>query len=270
METLPTVESRPGSGSPADTVPLFGLRLSRMSYSRTLDWLDSNVLQRAGSRACVFSANVDQLVRYRRSAGFRQAYGTADLIVPDGMPVVWAARLLGRPVAERVTGIDLMHGLCHLAARAQRRCFLLGSEVDVARAAAQNLGHLFPGLVVGGWHDGYFSADAPVVAAVNAARPDLLFVGMGSPRQEFWLQRNFGRLSCRLALPVGGAFEVIAGRKKRAPRLAQRSGMEWAWRLLQDPRRLGRRYLIDDLEFLALVFAELRSRRGHLPALWSR
>jgi N-acetylglucosaminyldiphosphoundecaprenol N-acetyl-beta-D-mannosaminyltransferase len=262
METLLTADSRDSLASQADTVPLFGLNLSRMTYVRTLQWLESNVLEQACVRACVFSANVDQMVRYHSDTAFRGTYQVADLVVPDGMPVVWAARLLGRPVAERVTGIDLMYGLCRSAARSGQRCFLLGSKKEVAQAAAENLTLRFPGLVVCGWHDGYFFDDAPVVAAVNAARPEILFVGMGSPRQEIWLQRNLGQLACRLALPVGGAFEVIAGRRQRAPRLLQRSGMEWMWRLLQEPRRLGRRYLVEDLKFLLLLAAELRSRRG--------
>ena len=262
--------SEPLSGvSPEpETVPLFGLNLSRMSYPETLDWIESAVLSHEDRRACVFSANVDQLVRYRRDPAFRETYQIASLIVPDGMPLVWAARLLGKPVAERVTGIDLIEGLCRLAAGSQRTCFLLGSRPEVARSAAEALARRFPGLLVRGWHDGYFSRDGEqeVVAAINAARPDILFVGMGSPRQEIWLQRNFGRLACRLALPIGGSFEVIAGRRKRAPRLLQRSGLEWAWRLLQEPGRLGRRYLLDDMKFLLLFWAELRSCRKNLPA----
>lgn len=270
METLPAAERRAAPGFAADTVPLFGLNLSRMTYARTLDWLESNVLASETGHACVFSANVDQMVRRHSDARFRESYRVADLVVPDGMPLVWAARLLGRPVAERVTGIDLLYGLCRRAALAHRRCFLLGSEKEVARAAADRLARLFPGLVLCGWHDGYFSQDGAVVAAINAARPEILFVGMGSPRQEMWLQRNFARLACRLALPVGGAFEVIAGRRRRAPRLLQRSGMEWAWRLLQEPRRLGPRYLLDDVQFLRLLAAELRARRESLPSAGTR
>jgi N-acetylglucosaminyldiphosphoundecaprenol N-acetyl-beta-D-mannosaminyltransferase len=244
-----------------DTVPLFGLKLSRMTFARTLDWLDQGVLQRTGARACVFSANVDQLLRRHKDPTFRATYEFADLVVPDGMPVVWSARLVGRPVAERVTGIDLLYGLCERAARGGYRCFLLGAQAESCQAAAGNLQDLFPGLTVCGWQDGYFSHDEAVVAAINRARPDVLFVGMGSPRQETWLQNNFLKLSCRVALPVGGAFDVVAGHRRRAPLVVQKSGMEWAWRMLQEPRRLGRRYLVEDLRFVPLVFGELRARR---------
>jgi N-acetylglucosaminyldiphosphoundecaprenol N-acetyl-beta-D-mannosaminyltransferase len=262
-----------------ETVAIFGLNLSRMSYACTLDWLEGAVLRQESVRVCVFSANADQMVRCRRDPVFRECYQTAGLVVPDGMPVVWAARLLGRPLAERVTGIDLMDGLCRLAAGSGWRCFLLGSQAEVAGRAAANLTRRFPGLVVCGWHDGYFSpepwnqpkdatpdADGEIVSQINAAQTEILFVGMGSPRQELWLQRNFARLRCRLALPVGGAFEVIAGRRKRAPLWMQRCGLEWGWRLLQEPRRLGRRYLIEDVKFLFLIAHELRSRPGPSPA----
>src|ERR1051326_5935614 len=219
--------------SPPDTVDLFGLKLSRMSYVHTLDWLEK-VLQAQNSRACVFSANVDQLVRYRNDPDFRDTYKIADLIIPDGMPLVWSSKLVGSSVPERVAGIDLLCGLCGRAAQSGQRCFLLGARIDVAQAAADSLRQRFSRLVVCGWHHGYFQRDEPVVDAINRAQTDLLFVGMGSPRQEVWLGNNFSKLHCRLAMPVGGSFEVLAGRRRRAPVVLQKSGMEWAWRMLQE------------------------------------
>ena len=244
-----------------DTIPLFGLKLSCMTYRQTLDWLDREILQKSGPRVCVFSANVDQLIRRRHDPIFSEAYQFADLIIPDGMPVVWSARLAGRSIPERVTGIDLMYGMCQRSANNRQSCFLLGSQSEVVSTAVENLRKHFSSLRVCGWHDGYFSDDNPVVDAINATHPDILFVGMGSPRQELWLQHNFSKLHCRLALPVGGAFEVIAGCRHRAPVLVQKSGMEWAWRMLQEPRRLGKRYLIDDLRFVPLLMKEIRFRR---------
>jgi N-acetylglucosaminyldiphosphoundecaprenol N-acetyl-beta-D-mannosaminyltransferase len=244
-----------------DTIDLFGLKLSRMTYKQTLDWLDASVLKRENSRACVFSANVDQLVRYHNDLNFRETYKIADLIIPDGMPVVWSTKLVGTAVPERVAGIDLLYGLCSRAVQNGQRCFLLGALADVVQAAADNLQQRFPRLVICGWQHGYFQRDEPIIHSINAARTDLLFVGMGSPRQEIWLHNNFPRLHCRLAMPVGGTFEVLAGRRRRAPALVQKTGMEWAWRMLQEPRRLGKRYLVEDLRFVPMVFGELRSRR---------
>jgi len=231
-----------------------------MSYVDTLDWLD-DVLQRKESRACVFSANVDQLVRYRNDPKFRDTYKIADLIIPDGMPVVWSSKLVGASVPERVAGIDLLYGLCARAAQRGNRCFLLGAHLDVVQAAADSLKRRFPRLLICGWHHGYFQRDELATNAINASRADLLFVGMGSPRQEIWLKNNFPKLCCRLAMPVGGSFEVLAGRRRRAPDFLQKSGMEWAWRMLQEPRRLGKRYLVEDWRFVPMVFEELRFRR---------
>jgi N-acetylglucosaminyldiphosphoundecaprenol N-acetyl-beta-D-mannosaminyltransferase len=244
------------------TAALFGLNLSCMTYLETLDWLEQEILRRPPARACVFSANVDQLIRHRNDPAFRKTYELADLVVPDGMPVVWSSRLAGRPVAERVTGIDLMLGLCQRASVGGYRCFLLGSQPEICTQAAEVLQQNLAGLLVCGCHHGYFRDDGPVVEEINLAATDILFVGMGSPRQESWLQSNFSRLRCRVAVPVGGAFEVLAGRRRRAPALLQKSGMEWAWRMLQEPGRLGRRYLIEDLRFLPMALGEIRARRG--------
>lgn len=246
---------------PPATVRLLGLKLSCMTYRETLVWLDRNVLRTPGQRVCAFSANADQTVRCHAEPEFRRMYDEAGLVVPDGMALVWASRLLGEALPERVTGIDLMQGLCELAARNRYRCFLLGSRPPVLAAAVHNLRARYPGLLICGSHSGYFSDDSAVVEAVNAAQPEIVFVGMGSPRQEAWLQRNFPRLHCPLALPVGGAFDVLAGRLRRAPLPVQKLGMEWLWRMLQEPRRLGRRYLLDDSRFLAIFLHELRSRR---------
>jgi len=247
-----------GGAAVPPTVSLFGVAVSQMTYQQTLTWLDQVVLAGRAPRACVFSANVDQLLRLHRDPMFRETYRAADLVVPDGMPVVWSARLLNKPLPERVTGIDLLLGLCRLAALHGRRCFFLGSHSEMVVAAAERLRVRFPGLPICGWHDGYFGDDPLVVARINAARPDILFVGMGSPLQETWLQRNFSCLTCRLALPVGGAFEVLAGKRQRAPWPVQKAGLEWAWRMAQEPRRLWRRYLVDDLKFVPLVLRQLR------------
>jgi N-acetylglucosaminyldiphosphoundecaprenol N-acetyl-beta-D-mannosaminyltransferase len=257
----PSLEGIPGPSLP-DTVTLFGVNVSRMTYAQTLDWLERGVLRRPGARACVFSANVDQLVRCHRDPVFRETYEIAGLVVPDGMPLLWSARLLRRPLPERVTGIDLLYGLCQLASRRGHRCFLLGSREETVARAARNLAGQFPGLAVCGWHHGFLADDEEAVAAINAARAEILFVGMGSPLQETWLKRNFPRLLPRLVLPVGGAFEVLAGKRNRAPKAVQRAGMEWAWRMMQEPRRLWRRYLVEDLKFVPLVMNELRSRRA--------
>jgi N-acetylglucosaminyldiphosphoundecaprenol N-acetyl-beta-D-mannosaminyltransferase len=241
-------------------VRLFGLGLSPLNYQETLAWLATQ-MKTNGRRQCVFTANVDQVVRYARDADFRRAYESADLVVADGMPLVWSADLLGEDLRERVAGIDLLHGLCGLSAAEGYGCYLLGAQPEVSAEALHNLMAAYPPLRICGTHSGYFEQDRPVVEAINQAKTQILFVGMGSPRQELWLGRNWQALNCRIALTVGGAFDVIAGKLSRAPLGLQKLGLEWMWRLSQEPRRLGRRYLIEGRKFLPLLWREWQARR---------
>jgi len=184
----------------------------------------------------------------------------ADLVTADGMSVVWGARVLGRRLPGRVTGIDTMEALVGLAAARGWRVFFLGAAREALDLAVANLRARHPSLVVAGRHDGYFEGrEAEVAAVVRDARPHLLFVGMGSPAQERFLDRFLGEMRVPFALGVGGSFDHIAGLSRRAPAWMQRSGLEWAHRLLSEPRRLWRRYLFGSARFAGLL---LRQRLG--------
>jgi N-acetylglucosaminyldiphosphoundecaprenol N-acetyl-beta-D-mannosaminyltransferase len=248
------------SASSALQVPqerLFGLDLCTFNMAESVAHVDA-VLQSDGSKV-LFTANVDHVVRYSHDEEFRRYYRSADLVFADGTPLLWAARMLRRSLRARVTGVDLMTALCSLAASRGYSCFLLGAKEATLNKAEHALQQRFPSLKVAGKHHGYFEDSEPVLDLIRQTRPQLLFVGMGSPRQEKWIAEHRARLS-GVVLPVGGSFEVLAGEKKRAPRLAQRLGLEWTWRLAQDPQRLAKRYLLDDLVFLKLFFRELRNR----------
>ena len=170
----------------------------------------------------------------------RAIYEEADIVVADGMPVVWASSLLGAPLPERIAGIDLMHAVARALAARGGSVFLLGGDPGVGPAAAHALMGSNPGLFVAGTADGYFDreSDDAVVAAVNDSGADALFVGMGSPRQEEWVLGHGADLRPRIVLCIGGALEVVAGRRKRAPRWMQTAGLEWSYRLMQEPGRL--------------------------------
>jgi N-acetylglucosaminyldiphosphoundecaprenol N-acetyl-beta-D-mannosaminyltransferase len=246
--------------SPALQVPqerLFGLNLCTFDMQEAVAYVDA-VLQSNGSKV-LFTANVDHVVRYNEDAEFRRYYRAADLVFADGTPLLWAARLLRRGLRARVTGVDLMTELCALATSRGYRCFLLGAKDETLNKAKHALQQRFPSLQIVGSHHGYFDDSRPVLESIRQAQPQLLFIGMGSPRQEKWIAEHREQLSGAV-LPVGGSFEVLAGEKKRAPRLAQRLGLEWTWRLVQDPRRLWKRYLLEDLVFLKLFFRELRTK----------
>jgi N-acetylglucosaminyldiphosphoundecaprenol N-acetyl-beta-D-mannosaminyltransferase len=195
----------------------------------------------------------------------RAIYERADIVVADGMPVVWASSLLGAPLPERVAGIDLMHAVATSLAARGGSVFLLGGDPAVGPAAAHALAGSNPGLVIAGTADGYFDAasDRAVVATVNESGADALFIGMGSPRQEEWALNHGSELRPRIVLCIGGALEVVAGRRKRAPRWMQSAGLEWSYRLMQEPGRLWKRYLVEDAAFVGVVYDEwLQQRRS--------
>jgi N-acetylglucosaminyldiphosphoundecaprenol N-acetyl-beta-D-mannosaminyltransferase len=239
---------------------VFGLRLSCATSREVLDFLERHCTQRGGGPISVFTANVDHLLRYKSDPAFAAAYAEAEFATVDGMPVLWAMRLLGRKPAERVTGIDLFASLLAIAERRKLRCFFLGARAEVLDKALQEIGQRFPGLVIAGKHHGYFCNDAPL-HSIKAAHADIVFVAMGSPRQELWAAANLAELPVKLVLPIGGTLDIYAGCLTRAPRFLQRIGMEWLWRLKQEPRRLWKRYLIEAPKFLFLVSREWRINR---------
>jgi exopolysaccharide biosynthesis WecB/TagA/CpsF family protein len=207
----------------------------------------------------VVTMNVAGLELLRSDPEMRQASESADLVVADGVPLVWASRLLRRPLPERVAGVDLMQSLLAAGAQEKRRVWFLGAREEVVEAVVKRCGELYPGLVVAGFRNGYFApSDHPaIVKAIHDARPDLLFVGMPSPFKETWIWRHAAELDVPFMLGVGGSFDVFAGRIRRAPRWVQEIGMEWAWRLAMEPRKLWRRYLVSNTAFLARLFKAL-------------
>ena len=238
-------------------VRLFGMDVCALKLEEAVTYVDSLLL--AGANQILFTANVDHVVRASKDYEFQRAYQAADMIFADGMPLLWAARLLRLPLRHRVAGIDLMQSLCVLAAARGYRCFFLGANEETLAKARQVAQERFPGIEIAGWHHGYFRDSSAALKAIRQAKPQLLFVGMGSPRQEKWVAEHRAQLP-GVVLAVGGSFEILAGAKTRAPRLLQKMGMEWAWRLGQDPRRLWKRYLWDDLAFVRMFFRELNVR----------
>lgn len=209
--------------------------------------------------------NAAKLVNLQHDEVLRQAVAGCDVITADGQAVVWAGRFLGIPVPERVAGIDLMERLLTAADEHALRVFLLGAERSVVEAVARLVASRFPNAILAGMADGYFDrgAEAAVVAEIRAARPQLLFVALQSPEKELFLARHRAAFGACFAMGVGGTFDVLAGRHRRAPRFFQRLGLEWLFRLAQEPRRLLRRYAVGNTAFVALVLRErFRKIRG--------
>ncbi len=176
----------------------------------------------------------------RRDPEFGRVLSDADLVIPDGVGVVYAAKILGRPLKGRVPGIEFAAALMARMAGKGKRLFLLGAKPGVAELAAANLAVEYPGLVVCGTHDGYFQKDAPVAETIRRARADVVFVCLGAPKQEMWIARNGADTGARLLVGLGGSLDVFAGQVKRAPKAFQKLGLEWFYRLCRQPSRIGR------------------------------
>lgn len=211
----------------------------------------------------IVTMNAALIVAMRRDADLARACRAGDLVVADGVPVVWASRLVGEPLPARVAGVDLMARLLEIASEHRLRVFFLGAREEVVSALVRRCAERWPGAVVAGWRDGYFARedDAAVVEQIRRSRADLLFVGMPSPFKEVWCERHRLDLGVPVIMGVGGSFDVLAGFVARAPRWMQAAGLEWFWRLAQEPGRLWKRYLVTNTVFVGRTLAEVMRRR---------
>lgn len=210
------------------------------------------------------SINAAKLVALAGDAELRRAVETCDLITADGQSVVWAGRLLGVRLPERVAGIDLMERLLAAANENGHAVYILGARPEVLETAIARLRERYPRLRIAGARDGYY-ADSEVdrvCEEIRGAKPDILFVAMSSPRKEYFLDSRGGDLGVPFAMGVGGSVDVLAGITRRAPRPLQRLGLEWAYRLIQEPRRLAGRYLRTNGRFAWMVLRAALTRRG--------
>lgn len=206
--------------------------------------------------------NVAKLVTMRKNVELREDVASADLINIDGAGVLWGARLCGIEVPERVAGVDIMTNLFALCAEKGYRPYLLGAEKHVLQAVDLRLAKDHPGLVVAGMQDGYFKPEdeADVVAAINASNADCLFVAMPTPRKERFLKQYRDALASSFVMGVGGSFDVYGGKVSRAPVLVQKLGLEWLFRIAQEPRRLWRRYYETNTAYAGLLWREFWQR----------
>lgn len=203
--------------------------------------------------------NPEFLLVARKNPEFRQALLGADLVLADGIGVVYSAKILGRPLKGKVPGIDFAQQLLAWMASHGKRLFLLGAKPGVAELAAANLKSTYPGLIICGTHDGYFKEDGPVVEEIRAAAADVVFVCLGAPKQEFWMVNNGPATGAHLMIGLGGSLDVFAGVVERAPQTFQKLGLEWLHRLIKEPKRIGRMAKLPLVLWYALA-ARIRRR----------
>lgn len=201
--------------------------------------------------AFVVTPNPEIVMAAEKDAALLDALNAADMVLPDGIGIVYSARILGTPLSERVPGIDFASGLLARLAQKGGSVYLFGAKPGVAEKAAENIAVQFPGLVVAGMHDGYFNSDADIIADINAQKPDFLFVCLGSPKQEKWMKANAGKLDIGVMAGLGGCLDVFAGDVDRAPEKMQSMGLEWLYRLYKEPSRIGRMARLPGILFKA-------------------
>lgn len=188
----------------------------------------------------VVTPNPEIVMLARENPALKEALAGADIVLPDGAGIIKGAAILGRPMKEKVPGIDFACGVMARLAERGGSVYLFGAKPGVAEAAAETLRTKFPGLVISGTSDGYFSDDGPIIEKIKDAAPDFLLVCLGAPKQELWMAKMSGKLPVGLMVGLGGSLDVFAGTVKRAPEAWQKLDLEWLYRLLKEPRRIGR------------------------------
>jgi N-acetylglucosaminyldiphosphoundecaprenol N-acetyl-beta-D-mannosaminyltransferase len=241
------------------TVSILGIRIHNIGALETTDRLEEMAMSSEPHH--VVTINPEYVMIAQQNREFRQVLNDADLALPDGAGLLWASRVVGRPLQARVTGIDTVEAFAARAARRGFRLFLLGAADGVAEKAARRLQQKYPGLIIAGTYSGSPSADEEeeICERILAAKTNVLLVAYGAPRQDLWIARNLKRLGVQVAMGIGGTLDFIAGVSIRAPRWMREHDLEWLYRLIREPYRWRRMLTLP--KFVVAVLQEKRMRR---------
>jgi N-acetylglucosaminyldiphosphoundecaprenol N-acetyl-beta-D-mannosaminyltransferase len=242
-----------------ERINVLGVRVSAINMAEALSIIDGWIAYRQRHYVCI--TGVHGIMESQRDEGLRRIHNGAGLVTPDGMPLVWLSRLHGHRQVERVYGPDLMLALSQHSLSPGYKHFFYGGGEGVPELLGNNLRRRFPGLRVVGCYSPPFRAlsgaeDEQITQTINEADPDIIWIGLSTPKQERWMAQHVARLTAPVLIGVGAAFDFHSGLKKQAPRWMQRSGLEWFFRLVTEPRRLWRRYLVNNPLFVLLVLQQ--------------
>lgn len=242
-----------------DSVNILGTKVANMSMTEVLEWI--RIMVEQGKPRHIVTANAEILHKAYLEPDFMRVLEKADLVTADGSGVMWAARALGNPLPERVTGIDLVNHIFSLAEEKEWKVYFLGAAPEVVEKAVLNTLSKHPLLRVTGFQHGYYSQEetAGIVANISSIKPDVILVAMGVPRQELFIQEYLKDLNVPIAIGVGGSFDVMAGIAKRAPVWMQHGGLEWLYRLYKQPSRYRRMFALPKF-VMEVLWQRLRSR----------
>jgi len=244
-------------------IKLFGVPIDHLNCSQVLEHLDRFVSEKKAHQ--VITPDTLAILRARADKQYLDITKKADLVTPDGAGILWATAFLEEPLPERITGIDMINYICQLAVRKKYKIYLLGAERNVIEKAAKNLIERYPGINIVGYHHGYFDNSNStkndtseeneniIIQEIKDKKPDFLLVGMGVPKQEFWIFKHKDELEVPVCIGIGGSFDVISGKIPRAPLWMQNHGMEWIYRLIREPKRIKRVIVLPYFIWLILL-----------------
>ena len=236
---------------------VMGCPVDNLSFGETLDLIEGFI--KSGKPHQHVVVNADKILKAKNDPELKNIIEKCDIINADGMAVVWASRLLGKPLKQRITGIDLMYALFEMANKRGYGVYFLGAKEDIVSSVSGICSQKYPNMRIAGFRNGYWTEpeEYGVVSAIRESRPDILFVAISSPKKELFLKKYLLEMNVPFVMGVGGSFDVFAGKTSRAPFWMQKAGLEWLFRLAQEPGRMWRRYLIGNIKFLNLLAAEL-------------
>lgn len=243
-----------------DRVNILDVEVSRYDLDETMNLFSNAIDNEQKLRVSVTPVNC--VLWAYKDENLKKIYNSADIVTADGVPLLWASKFLGSSIRGRVTGLDLLPEFSKISAEKGYRFFFLGAAEGVATKLANHLKSVNPGLnVVGNYSppfaDQFSSAENDkMIAMINHSKADILWVGLTAPKQDFWIAEHFDRLNVSIAIGVGAAFDVVAGNIKRSPKWMQKAGLEWLFRLMQEPRRLSKRYLVEAPQFIPLIMKQ--------------
>jgi len=242
-------------------IKLFGCYIDNLTMDEVLRKIDGFI--RSGRPHQNVVVNANKIVLALKDRQLRDIINNCDLIGVDGVPLIWASRILGSPLKERINGTDLMERLIERAHQKKYSLYLLGARQEIVCNVVKKYQGLYPDLKIAGFRNGYWKPEEEeaIVDAVRDSGADILFIGFGSPRKEVFLRKYLERMRVPFVMGVGGSFDAVAGSTRRAPLWMQRNGLEWLFRLMREPRRLWKRYLVGNSIFIYIVFKEFIKMR---------
>ncbi|MES9830713.1 MAG: WecB/TagA/CpsF family glycosyltransferase [Candidatus Thiodiazotropha sp. DIVDIV] len=242
-------------------IELMGCNIDNLSMNETLDKIER--LIESGDTHQHVVVNVDKIVKANKDTKLKEIINSCSLVNVDGMPVVWVSRLLGKPLKQRVAGVDLFEKLMERSSKKKLKVFLLGAKEEVVSKTKEIYENKYNHQSIVGYRNGYWTdaEEKEVVQQIKEAEPDMLFVAISSPKKEEFLNKYQKAMNVPFSMGVGGTFDVAVGKVKRAPILMQNLGLEWFYRFLQEPRRMFKRYFVDDIAFFKLLLIEIKNNK---------